>query len=356
MFLDYLIIPLISAIIIANATEEVVPVPFFVRSLVIVVAMTTLNLYGIRATIRANAILLAVTSGAIVLFFAFAWRWLFANEGWSGLVSLHPVYNPATFRSWDVLAGISLAAMNYIGFDGLTTLAEDSVNPKRDMILATVLIVIVTGVLSAVELYFLHQVMPAPDWNAMTDTARDNAYLAAMQTVGGRPLFMTFCIVMSASQFGSAFSVQVSAARLLYGMGRDNVLPRAVFGYLSPRRGNPSWNIMFVGVAAFVGSVLIPFDVACALLTFGAFVGFMGVNASTVISYYVRPPQGHRRSFGRDAALPACGFLLCVLFWLSLSNLTKLVGGGWLLLGLVYCAFKTGGFRRRPLLFDFSED
>jgi amino acid transporter len=355
MFLDYLVIPLISAIIIANAIKSVLPwAPFSALALVIVTAMTVLNLYGIRATVRANATVLVISSAAVISFLVLAARYLFVNMGWGGLVSLHPIYNPATFTNGTILAGISLAAMNYIGFDGLTTLAEDSVNPKRDIILSMVLIVLVTGVLSAIELYFLHQVLP--DWRAVEPENLDTSYLKVMQSVGGMALFLAFSVVMSVSQFGAGFSVQVSAARLLYGMGRDNVLPGALFGYLSPRRGNPSRSIVFVGTLAFLGSVFVPFGSACDLLNFGAYVGFMGVNVATLVSYFIRPPQGHRRSFLWDAALPACGFLLCLVFWLGLPNLAKLAGGGWLLFGFVYCALKTGGFRRRPLLFDFSEN
>ena len=223
-------------------------------TLLIVTAMTALNLCGIRATVRANAILLVVSSAMVILFLILAARYLLVSMGWAGLVSLHPVYNPATFKSGTILGGISLAAMTYIGFDGLTTLAEDSVNPKRDIILSTVLIVLITGILSAIELYFLHQVMP--DWRSADP---DTSYLDVMKLVGGSALFVAFSIVMSISQFGAGFSVQVSAARLLYGMGRDNVLPRALFGYLSPRRGNPSRNIVLVGVLAFLGTVFVPF-------------------------------------------------------------------------------------------------
>ena len=186
--------------------------------------------------------------------------------------------------------------MNYIGFDGLTTLAEDSVNPKRDMVLSTVLVVVITGVLSAVELYFLHLVLP--DWH-LADP--NSSYLDVMRMVGGPVLFTTFLVVMSVSQFGSGFSVQVNAARLLYGMGRDNVLPISLFGYLSPKRQNPSRNIILVGVLAFLGTVFIPFDQACDLLNFGAFIGFMGVNLATLWSYYFRPPEGHRRNLLWDA-------------------------------------------------------
>jgi amino acid transporter len=351
MFLDYLVIPLISAIIPALAIQRLIPaVPFPLLTFLIVAAMTGLNLRGIRATVHANMLLLAVASLAVGAFLILAVRYLFLKAGWSGVLSLSPVYDPATFKASTMLSGISLAAMTYIGFDGLTTLAEDSVNPKRDMVLSTVLVVVITGILSAVELYFLHLVLP--DWRSADP---NTSYLDVMRMVGGPVLFTTFLVVMSVSQFGSGFSVQVNAARLLYGMGRDNVLPRPLFGYLSPRRQNPSRNIIFVGVLAFLGTVFVPFGQACDLLNFGAFLGFMGVNVATIWSYYVHPQAGHRRNVFWDVLLPTSGFLLCLIFWISLPHRAKIVGGLWLLAGIAYSAYRTRGFRKRPLLFDFQE-
>lgn len=350
MFLDYLVIPLISAIIPALAIQRLIPAaPLPLLTFLILAGMTGLNLRGIRATVRANMVLLVVASLAVSAFLILAVRYLFLKAGWSGVLSLSPVYDPATFKASTVLGGISLAAMNYIGFDGLTTLAEDSVNPKRDMVLSTVLVVVITGILSAVELYFLHLVLP--DWRSADP---NTSYLDVMRTVGGPVLFTTFLVVMSVSQFGSGFSVQVNAARLLYGMGRDNVLPQSVFGYLSPQRQNPSRNILFVGALAFLGTVFVPFDQACDLLNFGAFIGFMGVNLATFWSYYVRTPEGHRRNVLWDVLLPASGFVLCLLFWIGLPNRAKIVGGLWLLVGVAYSAYKTRGFRQQPLLFDFT--
>jgi amino acid transporter len=352
MLLDYLMIPLISAIIPALALQRLMPAaPLPLLTLLIVVAMTTLNLRGVRTTVRANVLLLVVTSIVVLVFIGLAGRYLAIHQALGGALSVSPLYNPATFELSAVLGGISLAAVNYIGFDGLTTLAEDAVNPKRDMVLSTVLVVLITGILSAVELHFLHGVLP--DWHSGDP---NTSYLDVMRMVGGPLLFTTFLIVMSVSQFGSGFSVQVSAARLLYGMGRDNVLPRSIFGYLSPERQNPSRNILFVGVLAYLGTVFIPFDQALDLLNFGAFLGYMGVNLAAVWSYYVpHPPAGYRRRMLGDLLIPSSGFLGCLIFWIGLPLRAKVVGSLWLLLGLAYCAYKTRGFRERPLLFDFKE-
>jgi putrescine importer len=352
MFLDYLVNPLISAIIPALALQRLLPfVPFPVLTFLILAGMTALNLQGIRATARANTLLLVVTSFAVGVFLILAIRYLVVKAGWGSVLSIEPMYNAATFHPGHILGGISLAALTYIGFDGLTTLAEDSLNPKRDMVLATVLVVLVTGLLSAVELYFLHLVLP--DWKMAADP--NTAYLDVMQIVGSAAFFTAFLVVMSVSQFGAGFSFQVSAARLLYAMGRDNVLPRTLFGYLSPRRQNPTRNIILVGLLAFLGTVFVPFDNACDLLNFGAFLGFMGVNLATLWTYYARPATGHRRNFLWDALTPGLGFLLCLVFWIGLPNLAKLVGGAWLFVGMAYCAYKTRGFRDRPLTIDFSE-
>jgi putrescine importer len=89
-------------------------------------------------------------------------------------------------------------------------------------------------------------------------------------------------------------------------------------------------------------------------LNFGAYLGFMGVNLATFWCYFLHPPEGHRRSLLWDAILPGIGFLLCLAFWLELPHLAKVVGGTWLLGGMIYCAIKTKGFRQKPLLFDFA--
>lgn len=351
MFLDYWMILLISALIPALAIQRLLPqAPLSLLAFLIIAAMTALNLQGIRATLRANQLLLLISSAGVVVFVILAVRYLALKSGWDGVFSLKPLYDPATFHSQAILSGISLAAITYIGFDGVTTLAEDSVHPERDMVLATVLVAVIIGLLCAIELYFLQSVMP--DWRSADP---NTSYLDVMHRVGGFILFTVFLVIMSASQFGSGFSVQVNVARLLYGMGRDGVLPQKLFGYLSPLRHNPSRNILFVGVLAFLGTLIVPFEHALDLLNFGAFLGFMGVNLATIVSYFLRPPHSHRRRVVWDLLLPGAGFLGCLIFWVELPERAKIVGGLWVLVGLAYCAYKTRGFRERPVQFDFQE-
>lgn len=351
MFLDYLIIPLISAIIPALAIQRLFPdVPFGVLTFLVVLGMTLVNLGGIRSTARANLVLLVGTGVVVVVFLVLAVRFLLQRQGWGGVFSTEPFYHPATFEVRNVFAGVSLAVLTYIGFDGVSTLAEDVVNPRRNVVLATVIVCLLTGVLSGVVLYFFHQVIP--DWRTVADP--DTYYLDVMKTVGGPLLFTVFSVVMCVSQFGAGFAGQVGAARLMYGMGRDNVLPRRFFAHLSARRQTPTYNILLIGALAYLGTLTIPFATACDLLNFGAYLGFMGVNVSAFATYLLHPPAGHRRHLLWDAVLPLTGALLCLLFWLGLPWPAKLAGGAWLAVGAIYCGIATRGFRERPQLFSES--
>jgi putrescine importer len=351
MILDYLIIPLISIIIPGLVLQQLLPgVPFPFLTLIVIVAMTFLNLGGIKATNRANTLLLIVTGAAIIVFVVMAVRFVYFKSGWHGIFTIAPLYDSRTFSISNIITGTSLAALTYIGFDEVTTLAEDTINPKRNVVLATILICLITGLLSSIELYLFH--LAWPDWTTFKNL--DTAYLDIMKLVGGGLLFGIFSVIMSISQFGSGLSGQVGAARLLYGMGRDNVLPRNIFGFLSKRSQNPIYNILIVGSIAFTGSVFLPLERACDLLNFGAFLGYMGVNLAVIWCYFIKPSDDHKRRVFKDLILPVIGFLFCFVIWLGLPLISKIAGTGWLITGIIYSAYKTNGFRNRPVLFEFD--
>jgi len=353
MVLDYLIVPLISVIIPALALQRILPqVPFPVLTLIIVVFMTLLNIGGIRATNRANTVLLLITGTVVMFFFILAVRHIISINGIDGIFSLNPFYSPSDLGIGAILTGTSLAAVTYIGFDEVTTLAEDTINPKKDIVWATVAICLITGLISAAELYLFQLVWP--DWT--TFSSPDTAYLDIMQLVGGALLFSIFSVIMSVSQFGAGLSGQVGAARLLYGMGRDNVLPKSIFGFLTRRTGNPTLNIMIVGLIAFTGSLFVPLERACDLINFGAFLGYMGVNLAVIRSFFLLKQIRQKNDYLKNLLLPAIGFLFCLVIWLNLPIVSKIAGFAWITAGLIYSAVKTKGFTQRIVLFDFNDD
>jgi amino acid transporter len=352
MFLDYLLQPILNAVWVAVAIHRLLPqVPYAVGALLFVGMVVWLNLIGIRATARANRVLLGFMFLVIGAFIVLAVRHLFHLEGWGGIFSTEPFYNPKTFSFPVIGAATSLAALTYIGFDGVTTLAEDVENPKRNVLLAAVLVCAFTGLFGGLEVYLGQRVWP--DYRGFPNL--ETAFWDVCRRVGGVALFGGMTAVTLLACFGSALTGTLGAARLLFGMGRDNVLPRKFFSYLHPKRNTPSHNIWMIGLLAYVASLFITYDQSAELLNFGAFLAFMGVNLATIQQYYFVGVPGHKRRWFTDLCLPLFGFLFCLWIWWGLRTPAKVVGGIWFAIGLTYAAIKTRGFRTAPVMIDFRE-
>jgi amino acid transporter len=349
MFLDYLIQPLLNGIFVALTVKRLIPqLPYAVLAAIFVGIMTGLNLRGIRTTARANVVLLSVVSIVIVAFILLAVRYLFHFQGWGGLFSSQPFYNPKTFDARTIWTATSFAALTYIGFDGVTTLAEDVENPKRNVMVATVAVCLFTGIVGGLEVYLAQRIWP--DWTTFPNL--ETAFLDVTRRVGGPLLFQGLGLVLILCCVGAGMTGQVGAARLLFGMGRDNALPRRFFAYLDPKLNTPTRNIWLIGIVAYIGTQLITFEEAGEILNFGAFLAFMGVNLATFWQFAVAPPAGRKRRLLSDVVMPLVGFLFCLWIWLGLKTPAKIVGGSWLLLGLTYSAIKTRGFRTHPVMID----
>jgi putrescine importer len=362
MILDYLLQPLINTVWISTALHEraayfhIPQLPFVVWALIITGVMTGLNLRGVKASANANKILLAVMSVVVVFFVVLAVRFLYAGQGWAGIFSMQPIYDPKTFDSHKILAATSFAALTYIGFDGVTTLAEDVENPKRNVLLAVVLTCLFAGVGSAAEAYLGARVWP--DWRSFPNL--ETAFMDICARAGGIVLSWSMALVLIVAAFGSGLTGTLGAARLLFGMGRDGVLPKKFFGQLTPGTSTPMNNILLIGGISFIGSVMLnyigsAYEHAGELLNFGAFLAFAGVNFACFWQFSVRRQRGAPMHFVQDALLPLVGFIFCGLIWVNLNIIAKTVGGIWFVLGLLYVGFKTNWFRSAPVMIDFKE-
>jgi amino acid transporter len=264
---------------------------------------------------------------------------------------MQPIYNPATFHLRALAAGTSLAALVFIGFDGVSILAEEVKNPKRNVLLASVLVCVFTGLFSGLQVYLAQLVWP--DYTTLQNP--ETAFMDVARVASGGLLFAAYGIMLLVSSIACGLAGHVGAARLLYSMGRDDVLPKKIFGYLNPKSSNPTYNVWIVGILAYVGTITIPWERSAEVVTFGALLAFMGVNLSALRHFWFSAEAVGRRNFFVDAVVPGFGFVFCAALLISLQPWTKYAGLVWLVVGIVYAAFKTRGFRLRPKLFDFSE-
>jgi len=348
MAMDYMLNPIVCTILCSKFALNFFPeIPYPVFVVLFITLFTGLNLFGIRTSARINDTLAAAMGVVIVVFLAAAVRYILSIPHVTEGFLTHPFYDPQTFSLRAVLGGTSLAVLTYIGFDGISTLSEEAENPKRNILLATVLVCLITGVLASIEVYAVQLVWPSSQPFPDVDTA----YVSVAGRAGGRWLFSLINITLLVATVGSGMGSQLGAARLLYGMGRANAIPKSFFGVLERQRRIPRNNVLFVGGIALLGTVFLTFERAAELLNFGALLAFMGVNVASFTRYFLR----EKNREWTDLAVPVLGFLVCLLLWLNLSLPAKIAGMIWMAVGIVYGAVRTRGFRAELVSFDIPE-
>ena len=387
MVMDYILNPMICIIWCSQQAFVFAPgIPYWGWALFFGAVFTFLNLQGIKTSARVNTLLAAGMGAVVAVFFMVAIRYVFSHPHDGSSFFTRPFYDPHLWNSKAVLAATSIAVLSYIGFDGISTLSEEAENPRRNILLATVLTCFVIGVLSALEVYAAQLIWPASEPFPNSDTA--------FTFVAGRawkPMFAILGFTLLVANFGSGMGAQIGAARLLYGMGRSKALQQAFFGTVDPKRHVPRNNVLFVGAIALVGALLVSFGLfsyglGAEMLNFGALIAFMGVNMAAFVRYYVRE-GGHNgvpplvltavviglvlwpgsnftilAAAGVGLAIvavwtpPLAGFAICFFLWKNLSWKAWIVGGIWMVVGIAFGAWKTRGFRGDLVNFDLPAE
>jgi len=362
MTMDYILNPLICTIWCAKAMADLlsgtrlqIPYPGLLWPLFFAGLFTALNLRGVQTSARINKTLCAIMGAVILAFFWYTVRYIFHLPQYPEAFFLRPFYNPQTFTVNRVFHGTSVAVLTYIGFDGISTLSEEVENPKKNIFIATVLVCVITGFLAAAEVYgaqLLSFHRFGTDFGVFSQFGDENVFSHVAGIAGGVLMTKVISLTLLVATVGSGMGSQLGAARLLYGMGRSNAIPKKFFGAIHPKTRIPANNVMFVGAIALIGAFLITYDNGAELLNFGALIAFMGVNLASLTHYYIR---GNDRSIWQ-LIVPVLGFLICFFIWIHLSLLAKIVGSIWMVSGIAYGAVKTRGFRGDLVNFDLPPD
>lgn len=353
MMLDYFLIPLLSILYASLTAERLLPgVPSAVWALLFTAAITWVNLRGIRVTAGASAWLMALMTGCAVLFAGACARHVMAGGGWAALWNVAGLVRPESLSAGPLLLGAGVATLSYIGFDAISTLAEDAVDPRRDIGWATVVVCVTQGLICVTTVYLAALVWP--NFRAFPQT--DTAILDVGRAAGGELLFGALTVVLLVAGLASALTGQAGASRLLLGMARDGILNKKVFAHVDERSSTPVRGILFMGALALAGSLLLRFQLAVELLNFGALTGFILVNLSVVSHYYIRRGERGGRMVFDHLVFPLIGAVVCIFLWVNLTFHAKLAGFGWLALGVVYLGVLTRGFRLAPVALGHLEE
>ena len=329
MLMDYLLNPIICAIWCSAAARNIMPsVPYAAWAVAFVLLFTLLNLRGVKASGNTNAVLAIGMSLVVVIFLAYSVRYLALVARPIGGQWLIPFYDPSTFSASRLFQGTSIAVLTYIGFDGISTMSEEVENPRRNIMLGTVFTCLLIGILSAVEVYVAQLAWPYR--GPFAESVVDTAYVQVAMRIGGKLLFHLLNATLLIANMGSGIAAQFGAARLLYGMGRANALPKGFFGALSAKTAIPRNNVLLVGACTMIGVFLLTYEQGAELLNFGAFIAFMGVNAAALVHYKFRSKE----QVVLPAAAPLLGLIVSAFIWVHLGHSAQLLGAIWIVIGL----------------------
>ncbi|MFP3668075.1 APC family permease [Priestia sp. SIMBA_032] len=349
--LDYLFLPMITAVLTKIYLSALFPsIPSWLFVVGFIGVVTVINLFSVNVTANFNNLLVIFQILVIIIFVILVITGLAHGEGTGRILSIQPFFQ-ADMQLSSLISGATILCFSFLGFDAVTTLAEETANPTVTIPRAIFLTAFVGGVLFVGASYFTQSFFP--DISRFSDPEATSPEIALY--VGGK-LFQAFFLAGTViGTLASGLSSHASVSRLLYVMGRDNVLPKRFFGYIHPRWNTPFLNVLFVG-AISLSAMFFDLLTATSLISFGALIAFTFVNVCVVVHYVIRKKQ-HKtiQGFVNYLLLPIIGAGGVIVLWVNLSIDSLIFGLVWAGIGLVYLTYLTKLFTSKPPQFQFEE-
>ncbi|AXA23939.1 MULTISPECIES: APC family permease [Pseudomonas] len=348
VLLDYLFLPMAIWLIGAAYLHSAFPaVPQALWVLAFIGVTTAINVVGLRLAKNINGALMLVQFLVLAAFVVLAIHYVLGDAS-KPLWSLEPFFKEGVQLPL-IMSGAAIACYSFLGFDAVSTLTEETHEPRKNIPRAILLITLIGGFLFIAASYFVQLAHPSTQF----ENADSAAYEIA-RNIGGDLFVSLFLVGLIVGQFTSGLSAQASASRLLFAMGRDGVLPKAFFGRLSERFGTPVGSIVLCGVVALL-ALHMDVTTSTSFINFGAFLAFSLVNLSVVFHYWIGRGERGPRAVLLFLVFPLIGLGADLWLMVSLDHLAIYLGLAWLAAGILYLAVLTGGFSKQPPEMHFEE-
>lgn len=351
ILLDYCITPALLYVMVANWGVMLVPgSPWYVWVIAFVALNTFITIRGITITRGVDIVIFAVEILAVIAFVALGCMFI-AGGGGTGAFTIDPIYQPGKIDAHFIAAAISIAALNFLGFDGISTLAEETEHPEKNIGRGIIIALCIIIVVFIAQTYIAALIQP--DWRNID---QDNAFFVGVEMIGG-PVFQKIMLVINIVAVGIAniMNAQTAASRLLYSMGRDKTIP-SVFGKVHQKFQTPYVGALFIGGIALALSLFLDMGELATLVNFGALTSFIMLNFAVFWFFAVK--EGKRTTLGdivKYLVCPWVGILILAYVFTGFSVLTYAVGVSWLVIGLIVGAVRSRGYKEVPEAFKNLE-
>ena len=342
IMLDYLFLPMVIWLIggsYLQAQFPAVPMPVWILGFIVITS--ALNIIGIQIADKANLILMSFQILVIAFFVALSIASVVRTDGAGGLFSTGPFVGDGV-GFVGIAGGAAVAAYSFLGFDAVTTLTEETVDPKRTVPRAILLVALIGGGIFVVVAYVTQLVQPGG-----TFASPDTAAFDIATKIGGNLFGAVFLAALVIAQFTSGLAAQASGSRLLFAMGRDGVLPKRFFGALNSRFHTPVLSILAIAVVGLI-AMFMNVATSTSFINFGAFLAFIMVNTSVIVYWAKERRAGRAHNPVLYLVFPVIGILVIAYLLAQLDLHAITLGSIWLLVGVAVLAITTRGFRVQP--------
>ncbi|MFM1653329.1 APC family permease [Brevibacillus sp. B_LB10_24] len=345
---DYLFLPMLYALTAEIYLSSLFPeVPSWCWIVLTVLFFTLANIFQVKVTVSFNAVFVVFQVLITVVFIALLIRELLG--GTAAGFSLQPFYSASL--NWSaVLAGSVILSYSFIGFDALSTLSEETLEPRKTIPRAMIIQTLFLGAMYTAVTYFMQSLFP--DVSIFNDPEGASPEIA--QRIGGMLFASVFAAITVTGNMVGGIAAQLSTSRLLYAMGRDNVIPKKLFGYIHPRTGVPVFNVILAGLFSLSASFF-DLETAISFFSFGAYTAFTFVNLSVIAYFIVQKKMRSWRAILFYLAGPMIAISFIAVLWTHMNGKALVLGIIWNVCGLVYLLYLTKLFTRQPPRFQFEE-
>ncbi|ARO01518.1 APC family permease [Lactiplantibacillus plantarum] len=330
IILDYIFVPALLYIIAANSLKSLLPtIPTWLWLVGFIAINTLINVGGIAFTAIANRIFLI--GELIVLAFFIILGSYGLMRGIGNGFTLKPFYDASHFNLNFVMTATSVAVLSFLGFDGISTLAEETTGGNQAVGKGILWSLLIVGALFIIQTYLAALIVP--NWHSFNDL--NTAFYVVAGKVGGPFLtdLTTIATILSWG-FANALAAQAAISRILFGMARDHNLPH-VLARVHPRFKTPYMSTLLVAIISLLVGLTFMNDSGplSEIVNCGALTAFLVIHIAVINHFFIKQ---HSHDYWHHLIVPIIGFIIIGFVMINLNVLAKEIGGIWLLIGIGY--------------------
>ena len=347
ILLDYVFVSSLLYVMVAAWGVALIPsIPWFVWILIFVIFNTIVNIRGMEMTKGVDWVMFFLEAGILLFFVIVGLKFVLGGGGY-GQLSVAPFYQPGKIDLSFIASAASIACLSFLGFDGISTLAEETDRPEKTIGKGILIALVGIAVVFVLQTYVAALIQP--DWKNIDPAT---GFFDAAAAAGGEGLRIALLVInILAVGVANIMAAQTATARMLYGMGRDGVIPK-IFAKIHPKYQTPYVGTIIIGLLSCILPLFLTLSQLVRLVNFGALSSFIFLNIAVFVFFFIK--EKRRNTFGdivKYLISPVCGVAILLFVFSGFESLTYIIGFAWLAIGIVIGAIKSKGYKEVPEAF-----